>query len=544
MTGPIHRVPWTIAREERVDIVVVGSGAAGASAALEANSAGRSVLVVTKSDLGSGSTEWAQGGLAAVLDVTHDSVLDHARDTVVAGAGLSDPHVVDLLVSEAPAAVRELVAMGANFDKDSAGALALAREGGHGRPRIVHSGGDATGAEVQRTLDAALRRSTVQVWERFVALEAVLAADGSVAGVVVAMVSDGGLFTDVTLVHTGALVVATGGVGQAYATTTNPTEATGDGIALALRAGAVVADVEFVQFHPTAFWQPGDRPGQRLLVSEAVRGEGAVLIDATGERVMTGVHPMGDLAPRDVVATAIAMRMRSAPGGIDDHVFLDATLIGSDLERRFPTIVAACRAAGIDPVTEPIPVAPAAHFSCGGVRADLSGRTNVGGLFAVGEVADTGVHGANRLASNGVTEGLVAGRRVGTALGSMLPMPLDPVETTISGAWIAAAGRLERAAALSRWAGPLREPAGLAELASLLDAAMTVSAPNDLAQLEATNLHTVSWLITQGASIRQESRGCHRRLDAPEPSPAWQGRIEQRLSEDLNATFVPDEVAA
>ena len=511
---------------------------------MAADAAGRSVLVVTKANLGSGSTGWAQGGLAAVLDLTHDSVVDHARDTVTAGAGLSDPRVVDLLVSEAPGAVRELVAMGADFDKDATGRLLLAREGGHGRPRIVHSGGDATGAEVQRTLDAGLRGSAVRVRERCVAVDAVLASDGSVAAVVVATVSTEGRLTDVTMVHTGALVVATGGIGQAYATTTNPTQATGDGIAMALRAGAVVADVEFVQFHPTAFWQPGDMPGQRLLVSEAVRGEGAVLVDATGARVMAGVHPMADLAPRDVVATAIAMRLRSAPGGIADHVFLDATSIGPTLEQRFPTIVAACRAAGIDPVREPIPVAPAAHFGCGGVRADLTGRTSVVGLFAIGEVADTGVHGANRLASNGVTEGLVAGRRVGAALGAVLPVPQLPILPDTARAFVSSNGRAERAAAMSRWAGPLREPLGLAELASELATAPVVGEPFDLAQLEATNLHTVSWLIVQGATIRHESRGCHRRLDAPEPSPAWQGRIEQRLDGDLLAAFVPDEVAA
>jgi len=384
----------------------------------------------------------------------------------------------------------------------------------------------------------------VTVWERCLALDAVHDERGRIAGVVVAFVAADGSLRATTLVRSTALVVATGGIGQAYASTTNPKEATGDGIALALRAGAVVADVEFVQFHPTAFWRPGGHPGQRLLVSEAVRGEGAVLIDVTGARVMTGVHRLADLAPRDVVATAIAMRLRSAPGGVDDHVLLDATSIGPSLVQRFPTIVAACRQAGIDPVHEPIPVAPAAHFACGGVRASLTGETSVAGLFAIGEVAATGVHGANRLASNGVTEGLVAGRLVGAALGKQLPVAGRALVPTGGGECIAAIGRTDRAAAMSRWVGPLRDEQSLAAMAALLGQATVAAGPPDLASIEASNLHTVSWLIVQGAALRYESRGCHRRLDAPDPSPAWLGRIEQRLRETVEAAFVPDEVAA
>jgi len=544
MSEPRGRLQWTVEREESCDVVVVGSGAAGASAALEAAAAGRAVLVVTKGHLGSGSTEWAQGGLAAVLDASVDSVREHAADTVTAGAGLSDAAVVDALVSEAPDAVRDLQSMGAMFDRDGSGQLQLAREGGHGHARIVHAGGDATGVEVQRTLDAALRRSSATVRERCVALDIIHDDAGGVAGLVVGTVAADGALVDLTLVRSSAVVVATGGMGQAYASTTNPKEATGDGLALALRSGAVVADVEFVQFHPTAFWRPGGQVGQRLLVSEAVRGEGAVLIDAAGRRVMAGVHPLADLAPRDVVATAIAMRLREAPGGVDDHVFLDATSIGPSLEQRFPTIVRACREAGIDPVQEPIPVAPAAHFACGGVRADLSGRTSVTGLFAVGEVAATGVHGANRLASNGVTEGLVAGRRVGAALGASLPPLSGAVPSDLSDLWIDPAGRLERAAAMSRWVGPLRDPDGLRAMSAMLDSAATVAGAPTLSLLESTNLHTVSGLIVGAALLRSESRGCHRRLDAPESSPQWVGRIEQWLSKGLHMTFVPDEAAA
>jgi L-aspartate oxidase len=259
---------------------------------------------------------------------------------------------------------------------------------------------------------------------------------------------------------------------------------------------------------------------------------------------MEGVHPLGDLAPRDVVATAIAMRLRDAPGGVDDHVLLDATSIGPSLERRFPTIAHACREAGIDPLHEPIPVAPAAHFACGGVRADLSGGTSIRGLFAVGEVAATGVHGANRLASNGVTEGLVAGNRVGEALGKSLPVLSPPLLTNRAKRWVDPAGRPERATAMSRWVGPLRDADGLAAMSALLDTAAIVSGTPTLAKLEATNLHSVCRLIVQAANLRTESRGCHRRLDAPDSSARWVGRIEQWLDHGLRVEFVPDEAAA
>jgi len=551
--GPVARLPWSVTVEEHYDIVVVGSGAAGASAALRAAAHGRRVLVVTKAGIGSGSTGWAQGGLAAVLDPVQDSARDHVEDTLVAGAGLCNRAAVTALVREAPDAVRELQAMGAHFDTNSDGTLQLAREGGHRRPRIVHAGGDATGAEVQRTLDSSLTAAHIPVRERCVALDVVLDKHQRTAGVVVGTVAVDGRLTDFTLIHAAAVVVATGGLGQAYATTTNPREATGDGVALALRAGAKVADAEFVQFHPTAFWQPGGYAGQRLLVSEAVRGEGAVLVDAAGVPVMAGVHPMADLAPRDVVATAIATRLRSAPGGVVDHVYLDATSIGTRLLDRFPTIVSACREAGIDPVKDLIPVAPAAHFSCGGVVADLDGVSTVPGLFAIGEVARTGVHGANRLASNGVTEGLVAGRRLGEALGKQLPDVGSPAlpdgavsDADGAGMWIDPDGRRERSVAMSRWVGPLRDQPGLEEMQQALASVGKLSGEATLEELETTNLHTVSWLITGGAAIRQESRGCHRRLDAEALSPEWVGRIEQQLVTDENMNpaithrFVPN----
>ncbi len=538
---PLPRLPARPTLESSAQVVVIGSGAAGATAALGAARAGRDVLVVTKSSLGAGSTTWAQGGLAAVLDATDDSWEEHIADTLTAGAGLSDRSVVEQLVRQAPEAVHALIGLGAEFDRDLGGRLALAREGGHHRRRIVHAGGDATGAEVQRTLDGSLRAAGVVVKERSIALDVVHDDRGCVAGVLVAHVDDSGRVEDVTLVRTSAVVVATGGLGQAYAVTTNPAQSTGDGLALAWRAGAAVADVEFVQFHPTAFWQP-ESSGQQLLVSEAVRGEGATLVDGAGRAVMTGVHPLGDLAPRDVVATAIAMRLREAPGGISDHVYLDATSIGPAMVDRFPTIVARCRAAGVDPVTEPIPVAPAAHFACGGVRATLDGATSVPGLFAIGEVAATGVHGANRLASNGVTEGLVAGHMVAELLADHLPESGQPALGTTSLPIVDARARTDVARAMSRWVGPLRDGDGLSAAADHLRANSSTTHIASLADVEATNLFAVSWLIVQAAQQREESRGSHRRLDFPEPREEWRRRIVQRWDgSSASATYEPVE---
>lgn len=538
------RLPVEPTSEDSADVVIVGSGAAGATAALGIARAGHRVVVVTKAMLGSGSTTWAQGGLAAVLDATGDSWEEHIADTLTAGAGLSDRSVVEQLVRQSPEAIHALIELGAQFDRDLSGRLDLAREGGHHRRRIVHAGGDATGAEVQRTLDGALRAAGVEVRERCVALDCVLDDAGHVRGLVLAQVDTLGAIQSVTLVRTSAVVVATGGFGQVFAVTTNPPESTGDGLALAWRAGAEIADVEFVQFHPTAFWQPEapghQATGQQLLVSEAVRGEGAVLVDATGRSVMDGIHPLGDLAPRDVVATAIAMRMRESPGGVSDHVYLDATSLGETMVDRFPTIVTRCREAGIDPVTEPIPVAPAAHFACGGVRAALDGTTSVPGLLAIGEVADTGVHGANRLASNGVTEGLVAGHLVAQRLIGDLPhrrtdaRDHQPLQESL--AVSAPQGRPVLAAAMSRWLGPLREAEGMQRARTTIAELATGEKLRTLAELEATNLQTVADLIISAATQRQESRGSHRRLDFADPDDRWRGRIVQQWNGRSTAT--------
>ncbi|MDT0276487.1 L-aspartate oxidase [Blastococcus goldschmidtiae] len=530
-------------REQTTDVVVVGSGAAGLMAAVALAETGRSVTVVTKGELGAGSTPWAQGGLAAVLGADDDAEL-HVQDTLVAGAGLCDEPAVRALVTEAPGAIAQLRELGARLDLDDVGRPALTREGGHSRDRIVHAGGDASGAEVTRTLATALRARGIAVLEHTVALDALHAADGGVAGVRTARLTDDGALTDVTDLHARAVVLATGGFGQVFTATTNPAGATGDGLALALRAGAEIADVELVQFHPTALWTGAGARGQQPLVSEAVRGEGAVLVDADGNRIMSRAHQLADLAPRDVVSATIAASLRATGA---DHVFLDARHLGAEfLARRFPGIVRACRDAGLDLAHEPVPVVPAAHYVCGGVLADLDGRTVVPGLYAVGEVACTGVQGANRLASNSITEGLVAARRCAELLAAELPALAEIVPPATAGDAIDPAARPAITAATTRHAGVLRDADGLTELARTLAAVDRAAGPLDLATVEATALHTVATLLASAALARPESRGCHRRLDAPETRPEWQVRLVHRLDRTghLRTRTVPVQAGA
>jgi L-aspartate oxidase len=520
---PALRLPaarWT----RTTDVVVVGSGAAGLMTAVALADAGRAVTVVTKGDLGDGSTAWAQGGLAAVLGPDDDADL-HVADTLVAGAGLCDEDAVRTLVAEAPAAVAQLQALGAALDLDPHGRPALTREGGHSRDRIVHAGGDASGAEVTRTLGSALRARGIDVLEHTAALEALRTADGRVVGLRVARI-DGGALVDSGDLRARAVVLATGGYGQVYAATSNPDGATGDGLALALRAGAEVADVEMVQFHPTVLWTGRRAEGQQALVSEAVRGEGAVLVDGSGRRIMVGAHPLADLAPRDVVSATIAAHLRATG---DEHVHLDATHLGAEfLTGRFPGITRACRAAGYDLTRRPVPVVPAAHYTCGGVVADLDGRTTVPGLYAVGEVACTGVQGANRLASNSITEGLVAARRCAALLGEELPVPGEPVEPQ-DGAAVDPAARATITAMTSRHAGVLRDGEGLTRLVDVLAAAPRSGGDVDAAAVETTALHTVATLLATAALARTESRGCHRRTDAPATRPEWEVRLVHRI---------------
>ena len=526
--------------ERDVDVVVLGSGAAGLAAALAARPS-RSVLIVTKDTLDAGSTAWAQGGLAGVLDPS-DSLENHVRDTLEAGAGLCDEVAVRELVSEAPDAIRYLVHLGAIFDPGADGSIALTREGGHSHNRIVHAGGDQSGAEVQRTLDQAAIASGAEVLDRAFAIDLIVGElpDGTrgVAGVRIGIMDTAGRVVSVGVVRARSVVIATGGYGQVFASTSNPPAVTGDGVALALRAGLPVRDVEFVQFHPTVLWRGPGATGQQALISEAVRGEGAILFDGLGRRVMTGVHPLEDLAPRDVVASAISRRMAKAPGGVGDHVFLDATHMGERFYERFPSITAACRSAGVDPAKDRIPVAPAAHYVCGGIVADLDGRTELSGVYAVGEVACTGVHGANRLASNSLTEGVVAGTRVGRALADELPpvaqLP-NGVDESVNGPLLNPAERVELRSAMSRHVGVLRSPDGLRSATGQLVAlaqACTVDVTGSRNAWEATNLLIVASAVVAAASVRTESRGCHRRTDWTEPRDLWRTHLTVRLDAD------------
>jgi L-aspartate oxidase len=520
---PLPAPGWT----RTTDVIVVGSGAAGLMTAIALADAGRAVAVVTKGALGEGSTAWAQGGLAAVFGPDDDADL-HLRDTLVAGAGLCDEDAVRTLVTEAPAAVALLRELGARLDLDPNGRPALTREGGHSRDRVVHAGGDASGAEVTRTLACALRARGIAVLERTAALEALRTTDGRVVGLRVARIEDGAL-EDAGDLRARAVVLATGGYGQVYAASSNPVGATGDGLALALRAGAECADVEMMQFHPTVLWSGPGAAGQQALVSEAVRGEGAVLVDGSGQPIMAGAHPLADLAPRDVVSATIADHLRATGA---DHVFLDATHLGAQfLARRFPGITAACLAAGFDLTREAVPVVPAAHYACGGVAADLDGRTTVPGLYAVGEVACTGVQGANRLASNSITEGLVAARRCAALLDAELPSGGEPVVPS-GGAVVDPAARSAITAATTRHGGVVRDAEGLASLIALLGSVRRRPAhPLDLPAVETTALHTVATLLAKAAAARMESRGCHRRSDAPGARDEWQVRLVHRLDE-------------
>jgi L-aspartate oxidase len=523
---------WT----ETTDVVVVGSGVAGLTAALHLREQGLHVTVVTKVNIDDGSTRWAQGGIAAVLDPL-DTPAAHANDTEIAGVGLCDPAAVRVLVEEGPTRVRELMRLGAEFDRHPDGSLMLTREGGHRADRIVHAGGDATGAEVQRALHAAVHRDPwIKLVEHALVLDLLRGPGGRACGLTLHVLGEGSE-DGVGAILARAVVLATGGMGQIYSSTTNPSVSTGDGVALAMRAGAVVTDVEFVQFHPTSFVSAGVNSVQRPLISEALRGEGAYLIDESGKRFMVGQHELAELAPRDVVAKGIH-RVLLATGA--DHVYLDARHLGADfLEHRFPTIVASTRAAGIDPATDLIPVAPAAHYASGGVRTDLQGRTTIPGLYACGEVACTGVHGANRLASNSLLEGLVFAKRIADDIARDLPPQADPVTTDAGPAWVAdPAVRSELQRAMTRGAGVLRSADSLAGTAKELTRLAELRTTPRNAAWEATNLLTVASALVGSAQTRRETRGCHWREDYPVAVDEWRGHLLDGLSASgLTQTF-------
>ncbi|MDX6212458.1 MAG: L-aspartate oxidase [Frankiales bacterium] len=517
------------------DVMVVGSGIAGLTVALRSAASG-SVLVVTKDVLAAGSTRWAQGGIAAALG-PGDTPEAHRLDTLTAGVGLCDEAAVDVLVTEGPESVLELIGLGARFDRRSDGSLSLTREGGHHADRIAHAGGDATGAEVQRALvDAVHADPRIEVIEHALVLDLLLDDDGDAAGATLHVMGEGAR-DGVGAVHSRAVVLATGGIGQVYSATTNPAVSTGDGLALAIRAGAAVRDLEFVQFHPTVMWLGTASKGQQPLVSEAVRGEGAFLVDDAGHRFMQGLHPMADLAPRDVVAKAIMRRMTETGA---DHVWLDARGFGEEKWRtRFPTILASCLEHGIDPVRELIPVAPASHYVSGGVRADLYGRTSVPGLYACGEVAWTGVHGANRLASNSLLEGLVFARRIAQDLAARLaggharqePRKLDDRPMGL----YAPTTRALLQQAMTAGAGVLRTADSLkATDVTLTELRAEAGGEPGLEAWESTNLHTVAAALVAGALARQETRGSHWREDFPDRDDEhWLGHLDVTLGTDL-----------
>jgi L-aspartate oxidase len=507
-----------------LDLLVLGSGVAGLSAAVRAAELhGMAVGLLTKGELQQATTRWAQGGVAAVLGGDPDSTDLHLADTLAAGAGLCDGDAVRILVDEGPMRVHELIALGATFDRDPDGTLQLAREGGHSLPRVVHAGGAATGAEIERTLVDAVRATAAEVHEGSFALD-LLVENGRCRGVVAADAT--GARREVRAAN---VLLATGGFGQLFATTTNPREATGDGVAMAIRAGVAVADIEFEQFHPTALHHPAM---PRPLLSEALRGHGAVLRDAKGDRFVD------ELLSRDKVSRAITARMLEQDV---DHLWLDATQL-EDFAARFPTIARELDRVGLDPSTEWLPIAPAAHYSCGGVVTNLDGATSLPGLWAAGEVACNGVHGANRLASNSLLDGMVFGPRVVEAIDR------GDAGVAVTGAMrsVAAAEgrrpggirgrRLEVVRAST--SGPLTRDqlqrtmtaeAGVLRSADSLERAMaacrSVAVAEDPAGWELLNLATVGEVLCQAALVREESRGAHTRTDFPELDDALQVRL-------------------
>ena len=509
-----------------LDLLVLGSGVGGLSAAVRAAAEpGLRVGVLSKAELTQSATRWAQGGVAAALHDDEDSTDLHLADTLAAGAGLCDVDAVRVLVDEGPARVNELIALGAVFDRDPDGVLQLAREGGHSRARVVHAGGAATGVEIERALVEAVRRTAAALYEHWFALDLLVEA-GRCRGVVA--LDEAGARHEVRAAHT---LLATGGAGQLFAVTTNPAQSTGDGLAMALRAGVPIADVEFMQFHPTALHHP-QMP--RPLLSEALRGHGALLRDARGERFVD------ELASRDVVSRAMTARMLEQ--GVE-HLWLDATGL-ERFDERFPTIAAAVRGIGLDPSVDWLPIAPAAHYVSGGVVTDLEGASAVPGLWACGEVACTGVHGANRLASNSLLEGMVFAPRVVEAVlaGVDGPQPTGAMRCVLGDQGrrlrcpeltfgdgrdvTPAKARDELQRALTAHAGVLRDASSLQIADRAAQEASAHSGGDDrVDSWELRNLATVGRALIAAASAREESRGAHTRTDFPDTASRFELRL-------------------
>jgi L-aspartate oxidase len=499
------------------DIVIVGGGLAGLFCALKL--APRPVTVISAAPLGHGaSTAWAQGGIAAAV-AEGDSAEAHAADTIAAGAGIVDKTVALGLAREAGERIRDLLHYGVPFDRDPEGKLAVSREAAHSARRIVHVRGDMAGKAIMAALIEAVRATpSIRVIEGYVA-EALLTEDGTVTGLQLRGVGD--VTAKPLTIASGAVVLATGGIGHLYAVTTNPAEASGLGLAIAARAGAVIADPEFVQFHPTAI-MVGRDPAP--LATEALRGEGVTLINERGQRFMLGRHPLAELAPRDIVARGVFAEIAAGHGA-----FLDATTaLGAHFAEKFPTVYASCMAAGIDPAKQPIPVAPAAHYHMGGIAVDAHGRTSLKGLWAGGEVSGTGAHGANRLASNSLLEAVVYAARIaqdidGSAIAAPARLPAAPITPRNCAMPVLSETNLR--AMMTSHVGVIREGDRLAEAVRSFAAI-----ERDTGNIALRNMATAALLVAASAWARRESRGAHTRIDYPAEKPALAHRTMTTLA--------------
>jgi L-aspartate oxidase len=510
----------------RFDVVVVGAGAAGSVAALAAAEAGASVALLAKAGLQESNTRQAQGGVAAVLHAP-DSIEAHVADTLRVGCGLSDRATVEAVIGGGPGAVRQMLELGTELDRWPTGDLQLSREGGHSHPRIVHARGDATGIEIQRAVTAAVEaHGRISTHQHTFAVDLITTPEGEASGVLCRTAR--GEFVGFSAPQ---VVIATGGAGQIYRETTNPAIATGDGIAMGFRAGAVVRDLEFVQFHPTCLYIAG---AARVLISEIVRGAGGILRDRHGLRFMPQFHPQAELAPRDVVSRAVFSRMVATD---DTSVYLDLSQLDKDPHLAFPGISRICRFFGIDIARDPIPVRPGAHYMIGGLSVDADGRTNVPGLWAVGECASSGLHGANRMGSNSLLEAIVLGSRTGREAGSRgrtRTASQQAGDTALAGAPDSCGVELNiedmtysLKAIMWRQMGVERDQPGLEGAVSKIEfwsRALGALAPDPARQpraFELSNMLLLARLATLGALAREESRGVHWRSDYPSTDPAW-----------------------
>jgi len=516
--------------DQYYDFIVVGSGIAGLSAALKLSKPDNSILIISKSSVRESATKWAQGGIAVAMEDSDTSSF-HFEDTIEAGAGLCDETAVRVLVEEGQSRVKELIEMGASFDRDEHG-FSLTKEGAHRHRRILHAG-DATGKEIEKALGNTLLSKENVTFLQNCFVHQLLCKDGECYGVLVEY--DGQRVS----IGANAVILATGGVGQLYSHNSNPPIATGDGIALAFNAGAPVTDMEFIQFHPTTLYTGDKKPISIFLISEALRGEGALLRNSKGERFMSRYHPLWELAPRDVVSRAIYQEMKRLG---DTHVFLDLSHLEVDIPSRFPTIYARCLEAKIDIRSDFIPVAPAAHYFMGGVDVDLNSATIVDRLYACGELASLGLHGANRLASNSLLDGLVFGHRAAVHALSLdkvfhfpvfefkeadsLPIPMNEILTI----------KYKLRDMMWKQAGIIRNESGLNALHEFIDESRTILSfrSYDKVVVEIQNMLTVAALISRSATIRTESRGAHFRDDYPEINDnEWQSRIVQFLDSTI-----------